>query len=66
MKTNFLYFIERGNCRVKSKSLDIMKDFEMISMLNPSDFFGEIALVFDSPRTYTVETFQYTTLGSLT
>lgn len=52
-------------CRVKSRSLDLIKDFEIVAVLNRGDFFGEIALTFNSIRSYTVETYQYTSLGAL-
>lgn len=64
-KENFMFFIERGHCRVKTISLDIMKDYQQVNYLSPNDYFGEIALIFNSPRTFTVETHQYTTLGAL-
>lgn len=46
-------------------SLDLMKDDEVVSLLNESHYFGEIALIYNSYRTLGVETKHYTTLAVL-
>jgi len=60
---DFVYLISRGS--VKVITLNENLEDECLSILEESQYFGEIALLTDTHRTATVETNNYTTLARL-
>lgn len=65
MNRNYMYFIERGNCALEN----FVKKGEKLSdskhKLVKGNYFGEISLLYNTPRTCTVTTIDYATLGKL-
>ena len=50
-KSNFMFFIERGECIVQINDKDKMRNKKKnVRTLYPGDYFGEIAFLYDSKR----------------
>mmetsp|Transcript_63125 Transcript_63125/g.87201 ORF Transcript_63125/g.87201 Transcript_63125/m.87201 type:complete len:118 (-) Transcript_63125:260-613(-) len=58
------FFIAKGECEVFVK--DETHKIAFVKTLYPGDYFGEIALITGNPRSATVQTKNYSTLGKLT
>lgn len=60
-----MYLVARGECvvNIKDEQGKLIKDFKT---LTPSDYFGEIGLIYDCKRTATVVSRKYTTLAKMT
>lgn len=63
---NFMFFIERGSCIVQINDKDKMRNkSKKVRQLYPGDYFGEIAFLYDSKRSTSVTSTNYTTLGKI-
>lgn len=61
-----MFFIERGECIVQINDKDKMRNkSKKVRTLYPGDHFGEIAFLYNSNRSTTVTTTNYTTLGKI-
>jgi hypothetical protein len=65
-ENNFLFFIERGGCIVQINDKDKMRNkSKKVRGLYPGDYFGEIAFLYNSRRSTSVTSTNYTTLGRI-
>ena len=65
-KSNYMFFIERGECIVQINDKDKMQSkSNKVRTLYPGDYFGEIAILYDSRRSTSVTSTNYTTLGMI-
>jgi CRP-like cAMP-binding protein len=63
---NFMFFIERGGCVVQINDKDKMRNkSKKVRPLFPGDYFGEIAFLYNSKRSTSVTSTNYTTLGKI-
>lgn len=60
----FLCFIARGKCEV-SVGNNMRKNNKQLE-IQPGDYFGEICLIYDCPRTATVQSLDYSIFAELT
>ena len=61
-----MFFIERGECIVQINDKDKMRNkSKKVRTLYPGDYFGEIAFLYDSKRSTSVTSTNYTTLGKI-
>lgn len=61
-----MFFIERGECIVQINDKDKMRNkSKKVRTLYPGDYFGEIAYVYNSKRSTSVTSTNYTTLGRI-
>jgi CRP-like cAMP-binding protein len=60
-----MYIIARGECivNIRDEKNKLIKNFKV---LGPSDYFGEISLIYGCKRTATIVSRKYTTLAKLT
>ena len=58
-----MYVIAKGACEVTI--IDQKKSVQTMPILRPSDYFGEIGLIYGCSRTATVKSFKYSTLAML-
>lgn len=67
--TEFMYIVAQGSCKVTTYFYTgtggAKQDEQLIKYLNVSDYFGEIALVYDSVRSASVTTLNYCTIGKI-
>lgn len=56
------YFVASGNCAVAVT--DEQKAVHVVKYLSPGDYFGEVALLFDTSRTATVTGIRYCNIAS--
>ena len=61
--TDSMFIIAKGECAVLV--IDEKKDKKKIKTLRPSDYFGEIALMYGCKRTADVISYKYSTLAML-
>ena len=62
-----MFFIERGECMVQINDKDKMRNkSKKVRTLSPGDYFGEIAFIYNSKRSTSVTSTNYTTLGKIT
>ena len=63
------FFIAKGTCTVEVMSTDKVheneQDWKRVKILGENEYFGEIALLYETTRTARVATVNYTTLGVL-
>lgn len=65
-KSNYMFFIERGECIVQINDKDKMRNKKKnVRNLYPGDYFGEIAFLYNSKRQASVTSTNYTTLGQI-
>jgi CRP-like cAMP-binding protein len=65
-ENNYMFFIERGECIVQINDKDKMRNkSKKVRTLYPGDYFGEIAFLYDSKRSTSVTSTNYTTLGRI-
>jgi CRP-like cAMP-binding protein len=65
-ENNYMFFIERGSCIVQINDKDKMRNkSKKVRQLYPGDYFGEIAFLYDSKRSTSVTSTNYTTLGKI-
>jgi len=65
-ENNFMFFIERGECIVQINDKDKMRNkSKKVRTLFPGDYFGEIAFLYNSKRSTSVTSTNYTTLGKI-
>jgi hypothetical protein len=65
-ENNFMFFIERGECQVQINDKDKLRNkSKKVRTLYPGDYFGEIAFLYDSKRSTSVTSTNYTTLALL-
>lgn len=65
-ENDFLFFIERGGCIVQINDKDKMRNkSKRVRQLFPGDYFGEIAFLYNSKRSTSVTSTNYTTLGKI-
>jgi CRP-like cAMP-binding protein len=63
---NFMFFIERGECMVQINDKDKLRNkSKKMRTLYPGDYFGEIAFLYNSKRSTSVTSTNYTTLALL-
>ena len=63
---NFMFFIERGECIVQINDKDKLRNkSKRVRTLYPGDYFGEIAFLYNSKRSTSVTSTNYTTLALL-
>lgn len=63
---DFMFFIERGTCIVQINDKDKMRNkSKKVRTLYPGDYFGEIAFLYESKRSTSVTSTNYTTLGKI-
>lgn len=61
-----MYFIEKGECIVRVKDKKKLRNAEkVVRHLYPSDYFGEIAMIFKERRSTTVSSSNYSSLGKI-
>ena len=61
-----MFFIERGECIVQINDKDKMRNkSKKVRTLYPGDYFGEIAFLYNSKRSTSVTSTNYTTLGKI-
>ena len=61
-----LFFIERGECIVEINDKDKMRNkSKKVRTLFPGDYFGEIGFIYNSKRSTSVTSTNYTTLGKI-
>jgi CRP-like cAMP-binding protein len=58
-----MYLIAKGACEVSI--IDEKKNRQRLKTLRPSDYFGEISMIYDCKRTATVTSMKYSTLAML-
>jgi CRP-like cAMP-binding protein len=62
----FMFLIERGGCIVQINDKDKMRNkSKKVRTLYPGDYFGEIAFLYNSKRSTSVTSTNYTTLGKI-
>ena len=62
----FIFFIERGECIVQINEKDKTRNkSKKVRTLFPGDYFGEVAFIYDSKRSTSVTSTNYTTLGKI-
>lgn len=59
-----MYFIARGDCLVNIREHD-RKEKIAVRVLCPGDHFGEISLLYNCPRTASIQSRNYNTLAGL-
>ena len=65
-ENEFVFFIERGECIVQISDKEKMRNKpKKVRTLFPGDYFGEIAFMYNSKRSTSVTSTNYTTLGKL-
>lgn len=65
-ENNHMFFIERGSCIVQINDKDKMRNkSKKVRQLYPGDYFGEIAFLYNSKRSTSVTSTNYTTLGKI-
>ena len=65
-ENNHMFFIERGECIVQINDKDKMRNSsKKVRTLYPGDYFGEISFLYDSKRSTSVTSTNYTTLGKI-
>lgn len=62
-KDKLIYFVANGNCQVSVSNH--LKQIVVINELHQGDYFGEIAVIFGSDRTASIESINYCTLAHL-
>jgi CRP-like cAMP-binding protein len=61
-----MFFIERGECMVQINDKDKLRNkSKKVRTLYPGDYFGEIAFLYNSKRSTSVTSTNYTTLALL-
>jgi len=61
-----MFFIERGGCIVQINDKDKMRNkSKKVRQLYPGDYFGEISFLYNSRRSTSVTSTNYTTLGKI-
>lgn len=61
-----MYFIEKGECIVKVKDKKKLRNAEkVVRYLYPSDYFGEIAMIYKERRSTSVSSNNYTSMGKI-
>ena len=61
-----MFFIERGECVVQINDKDKMRNkSKKVRTLFPGDYFGEIGFIYNSKRSTSVTSTNYTTLGKI-
>ena len=61
-----MFFIERGECVVQINDKDKMRNkTKKVRTLYPGDYFGEIGFLYNSKRSTSVTSTNYTTLGKI-
>jgi len=58
-----IFLIAKGNCSVWV--VDHMRQQQFVRQLNQGEHFGEVSILYDTPRTATVKSANYCTLASL-
>ena len=62
-----MYFIEKGDCTVKVKDKKKLRNLEkVVRQLQPSDYFGEIAMIYKERRSTSVSSNNFSSLGRIT
>jgi CRP-like cAMP-binding protein len=65
-ENNYMFFIERGECIVQINDKDKLRNkSKRVRKLYPGDYFGEIAFLYNSKRSTSVTSTNYTTLAML-
>ena len=59
-----MYLIADGACQVKI--IDQKKNIRLGKLLRAGDYFGEISLIYDCPRSATIQSTKYSTMAKLT
>ena len=59
-----MYLIADGACQVMI--LDQRKNMKLGKLLRSGDYFGEISLIYDCPRSATIQSTKYSTVAKLT
>jgi len=62
-ESNSMFLISDGACQVKIT--DEKKNVRLGKLLRSGDYFGEVSLVYDCPRTATVQSTKYSTMAEL-